>query len=247
MGMAGLSLPSLPSGPQPLSYLGQTGINQQNTAPNASLGASAAQNPLGNISPFSVSPTQQPSSQAGTLGNPAGLANPGTNQKDAWRNQSYLNTLMQQQKMGIGNQFNQQMTALAQPAAGYFNQLTNLGSPYYQQQQRSSFESGVQQNQNAAAQARQQLAASGYGYTPSGTTAATIGDMAQQGSQNLEQAFLQNLFQNEQMQLAGAQGLGQLAALFNPAPLMGYSSPLSTQGETPAQLLGGLGSLLGAI
>jgi hypothetical protein len=71
--------------------------------------------------------------------------------------------------------------------------------------------------------------------------------MAQQGSQNLEQAFLQNLFQNEQMQLAGAQGLGQLAALFNPAPLMGYSSPLTTQGETPAQLLSGLGSLFGGI
>ena len=204
-------------------------------------------NPLGSVSPFSVSPTQVPSGQSGTIGNPVGLQNPGTNQKDASRNQSYLNTIMEQQKIGIGNQFNQQMTALAQPAAGYFNQLTNLGSPYYQQQQRSSFESGVQQNQNAAAQARQQLGASGYGYTPSGTAAATIGDMAQQGSQNLEQAFLQNLFQNEQMQLAGAQGLGQLAALFNPAPLMGYSSPLTTQGETPAQLLGGLGSLVGGI
>jgi hypothetical protein len=181
-------------------------------------------------------------------GNPSGLDNPGTNIKDAWRNQAYLNTFQQQQKMGLANNFAQSMYGAANPAANFYNQLTNLGSPYYQQQQRASFDQGVQQNQNAAAQARQQLSASGYGYTPSGTTAATIGNMAIQGSQNLEQAFLQNLFQNEQMQLAGAQGLGQLAALFNPAPLLAnYSNPQSTQGQTPAQTLQGIGSILGVI
>jgi hypothetical protein len=221
-------------------------VNQPQSQ-QSDLSASTAQNPLGNISPFQVSPTQVPSGSKGTIGNPAGLQNPGTNEKDAWRNQAYLNTVMQQQKMGIGNQFNQQMTALAQPAAGYFNQLMNLGSPYYQQQQRASFTQGVQQQQNAAAQARQQLSASGYGYTPSGTSAATIGEMAQQGAQNQEQMFLQNLFQNEQLQMAGAQGLGQLAALFNPAPLLGYSSPQSTQGQTPAQDIQAIGSLLGAL
>jgi hypothetical protein len=205
------------------------------------------QSPLGTTTPFSVSPTQKPSSSSGTIGNPAGLQSPGINEKDAWRNQAYLNTIMQQQKIGLGNNFAQAMFGAANPAASFYNQLTNLGSPYYQQQQRASFTQGVQQNQNAAAQARQQLAASGYGYTPSGTTAATIGEMAQAGNQNLESAFLQNLFQNEQMQLAGAQGLGQLAALFNPAPLLNYSLPQPTQGQTPAQLLQGIGSLLGGL
>jgi len=210
------------------------------------------QSPLGVTSPFqSPGPTMAPGDKQ-TPGNPAGLDNPGTNIKDAWRNQAYLNTMQQQQKMGLANNFSTAMFGAANPAAQYFQQLMNLGSPYYQQQQRASFDQGVQQNQNAAAQARQQLSASGYGYTPSGTTAATIGNMAQQGSQNLEQAFLQNLFQNEQMQLAGGQGLGQLAALFNPAPLLSnYSSPQSTQGPTAASqfqdILSGLGNIFNPV
>jgi hypothetical protein len=185
--------------------------------------------------------------QPGASGNPAGLDNPGTNIKDSWRNQSFLNTLEQQQRMGLANNFSTAMFGAANPAANFFKQLSDVGSPYYQQQQRASFDQGVRQNNNAAGQARQQLSAAGYGYTPSGTTAATIGEMANAGSQNLESTFLQNLFQNEQMQLAGAQGLGQLAALFNPGSLMQYTSPQSTQGPSAAsqfqEIASGLSSL----
>jgi hypothetical protein len=58
------------------------------------------------------------------------------------------------------------------------------------------------------------------------------------------------LFQNEQLQLQGAQNLGTLAGLFNPAPLMGQISSQSTQGPTFASqfkdILSGVGSLAGA-
>jgi hypothetical protein len=134
------------------------------------------------------------------------------------------------------------------PAMNFFQQLMNLGSPYYQQQQQASFGQGVNQAQNAAAQSKQQLNATGYGYTPSGQTAAMLGGEATGESQNLSQLYLQNLFQNEQMQAIGAQGLASLASLFNPAGLMGQTSTSIQQPEnTAAEMMSAVGQLAGGI
>jgi len=129
--------------------------------------------------------------------------------------------------------------------------LMNLGSPYYQQQQQAGFTQGVGQNQNAAAQAKQQLQSQGYGNTPSGANAAMIGGMAQQGSQNLAEQYLQNLFQNEAMQAQGASGISQLAGMFNPAQLLGGTS-LGANVQAPStffqnfdQTAQGIAALLG--
>jgi hypothetical protein len=109
-------------------------------------------------------------------------------------------------------------------AGDFFKQLMNLGSPYYQQKQTEGFNQGVQQNNNAAASAKQQIEAKGYGAAPSGAEAATIGGMEMQGSQNIAEQYLRNLFQNEQMQMAGAQGEAGVAGMFNPSPVLGGTS-----------------------
>lgn len=213
------------------------------TAPNL-LGWPGAVNQNTNLG-FPTAPVQTPN--LGPTGNPGNLPNPTSNIKDSWRNQAYLNTIQQQQRQGLIAPFANTMFGTGGAAANYYQNLMNLGSPYYQQQQRASFEQGVGQSQNAAAQARQQLSASGYGFTPSGTTAATIGEMGIGQSNTLEQAFLQNLFQNEQLQATGASGLAQLAALFNPASLFGLASPQTTQGQTPGETLSGIGSLASSL
>jgi hypothetical protein len=157
----------------------------------------------------------------GTWGNPGNLENPGSNQKDNMRNEGLVNVELGQLREQLAPIWANLMTGYAAPAAGFFNTLLNLGSPYYQQKQAALFDQGVQQNQNAAALAQQRLASQGYGYTPSGANAAMIGAMNSAGGANLVQNFLQSLFQNEQTQLAGAQGMSGLAAMFNPAGLFG--------------------------
>lgn len=136
-------------------------------------------------------------------------------------------------------------------AGDFFKNLMNLGSPYYQQKQLEGFQQGVQQNQNASAQAQEQLRAQGYGNTPSGANAAMIGGMNQAGSQSLAEQYLQNLFQNELMQGMGAQGITQLAGMFNPAQLLGGTS-LGANVQAPStffqnmqSVLGGLGQFFG--
>jgi len=116
--------------------------------------------------------------------------------------------------------FTQLFSGATGPAVDFYKQLTNLGSPFYQRKQQASFEQGTKAAQDAAAQSRQRLQASGAGYTPSGAGAAMFGGEAQAEAGNQEEAFLNNLFQNEQMQALGAGGLSQLASLFNPSPLL---------------------------
>lgn len=177
-----------------------------------------------------------PAAPQGPYGNPGNLPNPVTNQKDTSRNAGLLNVETGQMRNDLIPQFASTLFGYAQPAAQTFANFANLGSPYYQQQQQSSFNQGVQQNNNAAAQAKQQLQSQGYGHTPSGAMAGMIGGMQQSGAQSLAQQFLQNLFQNENLQMQGAQSLAQLAAQFNPNALLGQSTPfLSTQGPAYGQ------------
>jgi hypothetical protein len=164
-------------------------------------------------------------------------------------NLAQTNLLTGEQRNNLISPFANQMFGMANNAGQFYNQLTNLGSPYYQQQQAANFTQGVQQGNNAAALARQQQQAQGTGYTPSGANAAMIGGMGQAQAGNLNMSFLQNLFNNEQMQMQGAAGLGQLASLFNPTGLAsGQVNPSINQAQnTGMQDLQGVSSLLSGV
>lgn len=199
--------------------------------------------------PPTPGPTSTPQGAPGGTGtNPGGLANPFTNIKDITRNTGLENLMTGDLRNQLIPQFANLMKGYSGPAAEFFNTLMNLGSPYYQQKQEEGFTQGVQQNQNAAAQARQGLQAQGYGYAPSGAMAAMLGGMNQQGAQSLSEQYLQNLFQNENLQMQGGQGLAQIAAMFNPSSLFGnVSTPGTTQGpNTFAETLQGIASLFGS-
>jgi hypothetical protein len=144
--------------------------------------------------------------------------------------------------------FAQGMFGTAGPAAQFFQQLMQLGGPFYKQKQQQTFEQGTQQAQNAAAQSRQQLQASGAGGTPSGVGAAMFGGESQAAAGNQEEAFLNNLFQNEQLQAMGGSGLAQLAQLFNPSQLTGQQTTPSIQQptNTGAEWLNAIAGLMGA-
>jgi hypothetical protein len=204
-------------------------------------------NPLSPVqAPQGLGATSGPAaSQTGGALNPYGSGTLGGGALGS--NLAQTNLLTGEQRNNLISPFAQQMFGFGNQAGNFYGQLTNLGSPYYQQQQAANFTQGVQQGNNAAALARQQQQAQGTGYTPSGANAAMIGGMGQAQAGNLNMSFLQNLFNNEQMQLQGAAGLGQLASLFNPTTLAtGQVSPSINQAQnTSAQMLSSIGSLLG--
>lgn len=196
-------------------------------------------------SPVNIGPTSGP--QAGAPGgalNPFGQGARGSG--DFTYNLAGQNLLTGEWRNKLIPLFQQMMLGGAQPAMQGFLNLANLGSPFYQQKQRQSFEAGTQAGQQAAAQARQGIAAQGAGYTPSGVGAAALGGIGVGQAQNQAETFLQNLFQNEQLQLGGLQGLAQLASLFNPAQLTGQSTQATFQQptNTGAEWLNAAASLL---
>lgn len=216
-------------GSTPLGGLGwpaATGVNQQpqqqNPAPTSGLSASGSMNPFG----------------FGTIGNGAMTAN-----------LAETNSQTGQMRNQLIPQFAQNMGAYAAPAGQFFQNLTNLGSPYYQQAQQSVFSQGAQQANNQSGQARQQLGAQGYGFTPSGAEAGMMGGMATGTSGSMAQNFLTQLFQNEQLQMGGAQGLSQLAQMFNPSQLTGQNTNANFQQptNTAAEMMSGIGSMVGGI
>lgn len=185
-------------------------------------------NPFGSINPINMGGLQGPGGSNMSVlgsgaGNPGGFSNP-KGPHEINRNMGLENILSAQIKNQMAPQWAQLMNQYGQGAGDFFKQLMNFGSPFYKQKQQEAFTQGVGQNQNAQAMAQQQLRSQGYGSTPSGANAAMIGGMQQQGAQNLSEQYLQNLFQNEQMQLAGGQGLTSLAQLFNPNQLLSGTS-----------------------
>jgi len=199
---------------------------------NPAAGTGASGPPLPTTSPLGPPPTQ------GTAGpsspyNPLGFGDPNRNTGIA-RNLAGNNILSGQYRNQLTPLFAQLMAQLGGNAGNFFQQLTNLGSPFYQRKQQQSFEQGTKASQDAAAQSRQQLEASGAGYTPSGAGAAMFGGEAQAEAGNQEEAFLNNLFQNEQLQLAGAQGQAQVASMFNPSQLTGQTSPGFQDQQSPS-------------
>lgn len=219
----------LTGAPNPLmGWQQQAGVNPTNTS------SSATSSPFSTTSPVSGQTNTNPYG-LGTIGGGSLASNLAETNLQTGQMKNQLIPAMSQAMFGAGG-----------AAGNFFNQLMNLGSPYYQQQQQASFNQGNTQAQNAAAQARQQLASQGYGATPSGAEAGMIGGMAQQAAGNLNTTFLQNLFNNEQLQLQAAQGLSQLASLFNPAQLAGgsLSTGIQQPTNTAAETLGAVSGLL---
>lgn len=195
-----------------------------------------------------TSPVNLPSGPSGTPGsqNPYGQGARGGG--NLGYNLAETNLQSGLYKNALAPLFAQMMFGTGGDAANFFKTLMNLGSPYYKEQQRASFEQGTQQAQNAAAQAMQRLNASGYGAAPSGLQAAMLGQQATGQAQDLSQLFLQNLFQNEALQMQGAQGLSSLAQLFNPSSLLtGISPQIQQPTNTAAEMMGAVGQLAGGI
>jgi hypothetical protein len=169
--------------------------------------------------PFDPTSMQAPPGPAGTPGstNPFGFGSYGGGALRGNIGEANLQTALQ--RNALIPQFAKMMFGAGGTAGDFFKQLTQLGSPFYQRKQQQTFEQGSKAAQDAAGQARQRITASGAGYTPSGVGAAAFGGEAQAEAGNQEEAFLNNLFQNEQLQALGASGLSQLAALFNPNQL----------------------------
>ncbi len=229
--------------------------NLMNPQQSSMLGWPQGTNP-GNVPQTSGASTNyfNPYSSSGNLfGSPspydATQHTPGGGMKDMITNSAYLNNVLGQQRSNIGNTMANAMFGYGAPAGNYFQTLMNLGSPYYNQQQRASFENAAQNYGNTMAQARQQALASGLGYGPSGANVAMMGGQAQGFGQNLTQNYLQNLFQNEMMQLQGAQGMAGLSGQFNPAGILSSSLPIgnnsATQGPSLIKAVGGLFGLGG--
>jgi hypothetical protein len=230
----------------PLGWPASTGTNMPSVNPTSAanptsfLGGSPVQMP--NIGPT----TGTGATQAGGALNPFGQGVRGGG--DLTYNLAGQNLITGDWRNALIPYFTQLQGGAAGPAMQYYQQLMNLGSPYYQQAQRASWEQGVGQGQNAAAQAQQRINAAGYGYAPSGLQAASAGQQATGQAQNLTQLFLQNLFQNEQLQAQGAQGLAGFAQLFNPAALTGQGTNPQIQQPTNegAQWLNAAAQLLGS-
>src|SRR4029077_2316216 len=178
--------------------------------------------------------------------NPGNLENPTTNAKDILRNTGLTNLETGDLRNQLIPQFAKLFGQYGSGAADFFKKLMDLGGPFYQQKQREGFEQGVKSNQDAAAQARQRASAAGTGFTPSGSNVAMIGGMEEEGGKSLAEQFLQNLFQNENLQLQGGQGLAQIAAMFNPSQMTGQNvtTPGSTQGPSAAE---GVAQILGSL
>ncbi len=210
--------------------------------------AQAAQSPFGNPSNQQLNQAAG-STQFGNPLNPLGFSNP-QGALEGERNLNAQNLAGKAYSQRLAPMFAKSMFGAAGPAENFYGNLMNLGSPYYQQHQTASFGNALNDYSNAYAQASNQLRGQGLGYGPTGANVAMLGGMGQGFAQDAASQYLQNLFQNENLQMQGAQGLGQMASLFQPAPLLG-GMPVSQLGTNPswtsqfAQFAGGLGSLFG--
>lgn len=185
-----------------------------------------------------------PPGPAGTPGstNPYGMGSLGGGALGANLGESNLQS--QTYKNSLMPLFSQMMFSAGGSAENFFKMLTDLGSPFYKQKQAATTGQGAKQAQDAAGIARQEVNSTGAGYTPSGAGAAMFGGMGQAEAGNQAELFLNNLFQNEQLQAAGASGQAQIASLFNPSALTGQANPNINQSQnTGAEWLNAVGNL----
>jgi len=223
-----------------------TGLSPTSTQPNPfaawmsnpSAATTPASSPLpGNTQVGAPSPT------GGSYGDPAGFGSNWLDTNSIAKNIGVNNLQTGQLRNQLIPGFAQNMFGMGGQAGNFLSQLMDPNSPFAQFIQRATWEQGVKQSSDAGSQARQNIRASGYGYTPSGVEAASVGDQSRSMSSNLISNFLQNLFQ---LPVEGAQGLSQLAALFNPAQLTGQSTPTGDMQQTPT-FMQNLTSLLNSL
>ncbi len=240
--------------------------------------AQAAQSPTGSNQTFGTPSQGQLAGAAGNVfqhganvANPLAFSNP-QGAYEGERNQAFQNLLGGAYKQQLAPMFASSMFGAAKPTENfynqmmtqgspYFSQLMNLGSPYYAQHQTASFQNALNDYNNAYAQAANQLRGQGLGYGPTGANVAMLGGMGQGFAQDAASQYLQNLFQNENLQfqaaqantglqMQGAGGMAGLANLFQPGPLLG-ATPVASLGVNPtmaqnfAGITSGIGSLFG--
>ncbi len=160
---------------------------------------------------------------------------------------SYIGEATPLYKQGVGyvekaSPYIESVTPITQEGIGYIRDVTplaeqlqqllldkmNLGSPYYQERQRQAFEQVARDYDQAAGQLAAQLATQGL--AGGGSAAAAVAGLQQARSQSLAQAFLENLFQNENLQMQAAGQLPNVAAMrFNQA------AGMRSLGELPLQ------------
>src|SRR5215813_12397028 len=115
------------------------------SASNPLIGSGWQTSPTPNPSLFM--PPSVPAIPTGAWGNPGGLEDPRSNIKDIARNTGYENLLTGQFRNQILPMFTNQMLQLADPAANFFKQLMDVGSPFYKQKQAEAFDAGVDANE----------------------------------------------------------------------------------------------------
>ena len=172
------------------------------------------------------------STQYGNPLNPLGFGNP-QGALEGERNLNAQNLAGKAYSQQLAPMFAKSMFGAAQPAENYFSQLMNLGSPYYQQHQTASFGNAVNDYSNAYAQASDRLRGQGLGFGPTGANVAMLGGMGQGFAQDAASQYLQNLFQNENLQMQGAQGMAGFANLFQPGPMLG-AAPVNQLSQNPS-------------
>lgn len=182
-----------------------------------------------NQNPYGVPPP--PPGPAGTPGSQDPYGRGARGSGNLGYNLAETNLQTGLQKNALIPLFSKMMFGAGGDASQFFKQLMDLGSPFYKQKQQKTAEQGAKAGQDEAGLARQRLQASGAGYGPSGAGAAMFGGMGQAQAGNQEEAFLNNLFQNELLQAQGAQGLSSIAGLFNPAQLA--TSQINPQIQQP--------------
>jgi hypothetical protein len=123
--------------------------------------------------------------------------------------------------------------------SSFFTPYLSSGSPFLANIQSANAGQSAQQGNNAAGQFREQMQPTGFGFGPSGTTAAGLAGIGQGQAQSTASNYLTNLLNNEQVKFQAAQGL-------NSAGQMGGASQnqpnVSTQLQ-PANTASSIGAL----
>lgn len=156
----------------------------------------------------------------------------------------------QQKALNIQEQIAQQEESDKQAT---FKNLTDFFSPYLQEgspflkliQQASAATTATGAN-NAAGQIRSTVGSSGFGFGPSGTTGAAIGELGAETAKTSSSNYLSNLLNNEAVKFQAAQGLnaaGTMAGAPQNQPNVSAQLPFQSAGSGLsglAQILKGL-------
>lgn len=156
----------------------------------------------------------------------------------------------QQKALSIQEQIAQQEQADKQKIfdqlVPFFSSYLSSGSPFLNQIQRAGAEQNATQFNNAAGQLRSQMNTSGFGFGPSGTTAAALGGLGAESARGSTDTFLQNLLANEQIKFQAAQGL-QGAGSMAGSPQNQPNVSVQLQPQTLGSSIYGLGQTLNQI